>query len=68
MKELVVFWTLQIITLTNMTRTISQEHFKERAKSREFGMILRKWNFVPNMTQHQRINLSAIHFILCPIL
>jgi hypothetical protein len=36
MKELIVFWTLQIITLdSNMTHIIRQEHFKERAKSKE---------------------------------
>jgi hypothetical protein len=66
---------------SNMTRKIIEEHFKERSKSKEptddssftvlpksFGMILRKWTFLPNMTQHQWMHLSAIHFILCPIL
>ena len=26
-----------------------------------------KWNFLPSIIQHQRMHLSVIHFILCPV-
>jgi hypothetical protein len=60
-----------------MTHKISQEHFKERAKSKEptdghllHGVAKIIQNDIAKVefsTEHQRMHLSVIHFILCPI-
>ena len=62
---------------SNMTHKISQEHFKERAKSKEptdgqllHGVAKIIQNDIAKVefsTEHQRMHLSVIHFILCPI-